>query len=110
MQKIDWVMVGCAFLLVVMGLLSLWSSSFHKGDFLDFHKQLFFLGIAIVLMVMFSFFDWRALKQDQYLVLALYFFVCLPWAYYLLLPLKSAALSTGIKSANFRLIQPNLPK
>jgi rod shape determining protein RodA len=57
-----------------MGLLSIYSSS--KGDFLNFKKQIIFLGVGFFLMLVLSFFDWRALRDDPYFILTLYF-LCL---------------------------------
>ncbi|MBU4298440.1 rod shape-determining protein RodA [Patescibacteria group bacterium] len=75
-KKLDWIMIVSAVLLAGIGLLSIWSSSFGRGDFLNFKKQLFFLGIGFFLMVIISFFDWRALRENSYLILALYFISC----------------------------------
>ncbi len=74
LKKLDWVLIICAFLLVGFGLLSLYSSSLRRGDFLNFKKQLIFFAISIFLLFFLSFFDWRILKEDPYLVLILYFF------------------------------------
>jgi len=59
-------------LLVGFGLVSLYSSSIGKGDFLNFKKQVIFFGIGFFLMIFFSFFDWRSLREDPYLILILY--------------------------------------
>lgn len=75
-KKLDWLLIISAVLLAGIGLLSIWSSSFGRGDFLNFKKQLFFLGIGFFLMVIISFFDWRALRENSYLILALYFISC----------------------------------
>jgi len=73
-KKLDWVLIFTAIFLVGMGLLSIYSSS--KGDFLNFKKQIIFFGIGIILMILISFFDWRMLREDPYLILILYF-LCL---------------------------------
>ena len=70
-KKMDWVLLGAAFLLVVMGLISIYSSS--QEDFLNFRKQIIFLVIAISLMFLVSFVDWREFRQDSYLILTFYF-------------------------------------
>lgn len=75
-KKFDWLIIISAVLLAGIGLLSIYSSSFSRGDFLNFKKQLFFLGIGFFLMVLISFFDWRALRENSYLILALYFISC----------------------------------
>jgi len=44
-----------------------------KGDFFNFQKQLIFFGIGFFLMLFFSFFDWRILRDTPFLILILYF-------------------------------------
>jgi len=75
-KKLDWVIIASVFFLTGIGLLSIYSSSLGKGDFSNFKKQLIYFGIGLLLMFLFSFLDWRALKQDPYLALILYF-ICL---------------------------------
>jgi len=75
-KKLDWILIGFTLLLVGMGLLALYSSSLYRGDFSNFNKQIIFFGIGIFLMFFLSFFDWRALKDNPYLILILYF-LCL---------------------------------
>ncbi|MFH1841333.1 MAG: hypothetical protein ABH800_01055 [Candidatus Nealsonbacteria bacterium] len=42
-KKWDWVLTASAFLLVFVGLISLYSSSIGREDFLNFKKQIIFL-------------------------------------------------------------------
>jgi len=72
-KKMDWILIGCAVLLSLMGLISIYSSSFFKGDFLNFKKQVLFLAVGFFLMISLSFFDWRIFQGNPYLVLILYF-------------------------------------
>ena len=76
-KKLDWVLIIAVILLSTIGLVSLYSSSLTKGDFSNFHKQIVFLIIGICLMFLFSFFDYRILKNNPYLILLLYGFCCL---------------------------------
>jgi len=76
LRKLDWILIIVAILLVGFGLLSIYSSSLGKGDFLNFKKQIIFFGIGIILMILISFFDWRMLREDPHLILILYF-LCL---------------------------------
>jgi len=76
LKRLDWILITATLFLVGMGLLSIYSSSLHWGDFLNFKKQIIFLGVGFVLMLLISFFDWRILKEDPYLILASYF-LCL---------------------------------
>jgi len=75
-KKIDWVLVITALLLAGIGLLSIYSSSMGRGDFLNFKKQIIFLVVGIFLMFLMSFFDWRVFRTDPYLILILYF-ICI---------------------------------
>lgn len=76
LKKFDWLLVITAVLLVSIGLLSIYSSSLDGGSFLNFKKQIVFLGIGLFLMFLISFFDFRALRDNPYLILVLYF-LCL---------------------------------
>ena len=75
-KSLDWILILSALMLVGIGLLSLYSSSIGRGDFSNFQKQIVFLGIGVFLMFLFSFFDYKVLKNDPYLILILYF-LCL---------------------------------
>jgi len=75
-RRLDWILILVPILLLVIGLLSLYSSSIGKNDFSFFKKQLVFFGIGFFLMILISFFDWRILKESPYLILILYF-LCL---------------------------------
>ena len=73
-KKLDWILVILAILITGIGLLSIYSSSIGRGDFSSFYKQIIFLIIGFLIMIAVSFFDWRLLKNDSFLILALYFF------------------------------------
>jgi rod shape determining protein RodA len=72
-RKLDWALIIATMLLVGIGLLSIYSSSLGKGDFLNFKKQIIFLVVGFFLMIFFSFLDWRIFRDIPYLILALYF-------------------------------------
>lgn len=72
-KKLDWILIISAFLLVGIGLSSIYSSSLGKGDLTNFKKQLFFFVIAVILMFLVSFLDWRTLRENSYFILILYF-------------------------------------
>jgi rod shape determining protein RodA len=74
LKKLDWLIILCVIFLISIGLLSIYSSS--KEDFLNFKKQLFFSFVGFFLMILISFFDWRPLKENPYLILFFYF-LCL---------------------------------
>jgi len=72
LKKLDWYLVFASFLLVGFGLLSIYSSSLGRGDFLNFKKQIAFFVIAVFLMFLFSFLNWRVFRENTYLILILY--------------------------------------
>ncbi|MBD3208171.1 MAG: rod shape-determining protein RodA [Candidatus Nealsonbacteria bacterium] len=71
-KKLDWPLIIISLLLVGMGLLALFSASQESEGLLDFKKQIIFLVIGLFLMVLVSFFDWRLLREDPYLILIFY--------------------------------------
>ncbi len=73
LKKLDWILIFSSLLLVGIGLLSIYSISLGREDFLNFKKQIIFLGIGLFLMLVLSFFDWRALRENPYFILILYF-------------------------------------
>src|SRR3989344_181438 len=75
-KKLDWILVGSAALLAIFGLAGIYSASQASGDFLNFQKQLAFFMAGFLLMIAVSFFDYRILKNNSYLILAIYF-ICL---------------------------------
>jgi rod shape determining protein RodA len=72
LKKFDWILISSSLILVVIGLVLIYSISLSKGDFLDFKKQIIFFGISFILMIILSFFDWRAIKENSYFILILY--------------------------------------
>lgn len=74
LKKLDWTLIIITFFLVVIGIVSIYSSSFGRNNFLNFKKQIIFIIIGFLLMLLTSFFDWRVFQTDTYLILALYFF------------------------------------
>jgi rod shape determining protein RodA len=73
LKKLDWLIIASAVLLVIFGLLAIYSSSLRKGDFFNFDKQIIFFVISLFLMILISFFDYRVLKNNSYLILVFYF-------------------------------------
>ena len=72
-KKLDWNLIIIVFLLIGIGLVSIYSSSFGRDYFLNFKKQIIFASIGFLLMLLISFFDWRVFQTDPYLILILYF-------------------------------------
>lgn len=72
LRKLDWVLVSSFLGLVSVGLLSIYSSSLGRGDFSNFEKQVLFLGVGLGCIIALSFFDYRFLRNNPYLILFLY--------------------------------------
>lgn len=70
--KINWRLALPAVLLNIVGLLSIYSSSIQRGDFLSFKKQLLFLVISLAITLVISLVDLRFLKANSYLIFTLY--------------------------------------
>lgn len=65
-------LIGPALFLVGIGLLSIYSSSITSQDFSNFYKQIIFLAISFLIMLIISLLDYRILRENSYLVLFLY--------------------------------------
>ncbi len=76
LKKLDWVLIGSALLITAFGVAGIFSASLAKGDFSNFYKQLIFFAIGLLFMFAISFFDYRILRNNSYLILMLYF-ICL---------------------------------
>ncbi len=72
LRRLDWILISSAVILSGIGLLFIHSAS--RGDFLNFKKQIIFFALGFVLMILVSFFDWRTLRENPYLILVLYLF------------------------------------
>lgn len=79
-KKLDWVIIVCSILLVLLGLVSMYSSSLWKDDFLNFEKQIAFFALGIALMFLFSLLDWREIRDNPYNILIMYFLCVLALA------------------------------
>lgn len=76
LKKLDWVLIGCAVLITAFGLAAIYSTGLAKSDFSNFQKQIIFFIVGFALMLAISFFDYRILRNNSYLILVLYF-LCL---------------------------------
>src|SRR3989344_6544746 len=72
-KKMDWVLIVSVILLVCFGLAGIWSTGVAKNDFSNFEKQIIFFVVGFLLMLLISFFDYRILRNNSYLILTLYF-------------------------------------
>ena len=74
-RRMDWVLMGASVLLVVFGLIAIYSSSIRGDDFSNFWKQIGFFGFSFLLMIGVSFVDTRTIRENSVMLLSLYF-VC----------------------------------
>lgn len=72
-SKWDKILIGATVSLTLLGIALIYSISFYRQDFTDFYKQLIFLGLGLVLMLLVSLFDYRKLKNNSYFILVVYF-------------------------------------
>lgn len=71
LKKLDWVLMVSVVILVAMGLLSIFSTSFAY-DKSFFYKQLGFIIAGFFLMLIFAFFDYRFFRNHPGLLIGLY--------------------------------------
>ena len=76
LKKLDWILISSVVLITVFGLVGIYSYGMAKNDFSDLQKQLVFFAVGLACMLAISFFDYRILRNNSYLILILYV-VCL---------------------------------
>lgn len=72
-KKIDLGIFLSSFLLVFIGIVSIFSSSVGLNDFSNFHKQIIFAIVGFFILVIFSQANWGFLKSDSRIIILLYF-------------------------------------
>ncbi len=72
LKKLDWGLTIPAFLLVCFGLAAIYSTCVAKNNFSNFEKQIIFFAFGFLVMIAVSFFDYRILRNNSYLILILY--------------------------------------
>lgn len=77
LRKLDWILIGATLLVVAFGLAGLYSAGLAKNDFSNLGKQVAFFVVGFCAMVVMSFFDYRILRNNSYLILTFYFFCLL---------------------------------
>jgi len=71
-KKLDWVLTISVLLLMIIGLMSIFSTSFyHEKSY--FYKQAIFIVVGFFLMLIFAFIDYRIFRNHPTLLLILYF-------------------------------------
>ncbi len=72
LKKLDWVLIISVLLLTIIGLMSIFSTSFyHEKSY--FYKQAIFIVVGFFLMLLFAFVDYRIFRNHPTLLLILYF-------------------------------------
>jgi rod shape determining protein RodA len=71
LKKLDWVLVVSVLVLCLIGLLSIYSTSFSENPTF-FYKQLGFIIAGFFLMFIFAFLDYRFFRNHPRLLIALY--------------------------------------
>jgi len=71
-KKMDWWLIGSVLGLSLIGLVCIYSGS--RGNLVNFQKQIFFVFLGLVLMFLFSFFDYRLFKNYRFVIMVLYLF------------------------------------
>lgn len=69
LKKLDWVLLGAIALAFVLGLLTLYGDAQSRTLFF---KQAVFGLAGLAIIIAFSFFDWRILKNNSFLLFGLY--------------------------------------
>jgi rod shape determining protein RodA len=70
LKRMDWYLVFLISLLFLIGCVEIFSIS--KNNFFDLKKQIIFFAVGFFLMILVSFFDWRILRENSFLILGLY--------------------------------------
>ena len=71
-RKLDWGLIIPTVLLVCFGLAAIYSTCVAHNDFSNFQKQIIFFAIGFLVMILVSFFDYKILRNNSYLILVLY--------------------------------------
>ena len=106
MKKSDQSLYFSIFLLVSLGLLILGSLSKNDSPrFFSLEKQLFFIGLGLLIFFFLSFLDWRFLSTSSSLLITLYFLSLLSLALVLIFG-KTSRGATGWFNFGFFTFQP----
>lgn len=108
LKKLDWWLIGAVLVIVAFGLAGIYSAGVAKQDFSNFGKQFIFFGIGFSLMIALSYFDYRILRNNSYLILSFYFFcLLLLGGLYFFAPLTRG--TRGWYHLGFFTLDPNEP-
>ncbi|MBD3282455.1 MAG: rod shape-determining protein RodA [Candidatus Portnoybacteria bacterium] len=71
-KKVDWVLIVSIFLLCLIGLFSIYSTSFEKKE-VFFYKQILFIGLGFLIMIILTTIDYRFFRNHPSLLIIFYF-------------------------------------
>lgn len=71
-KKLDWGIIISSLVLTGFGLAAIYSTCLARNDYSNLIKQVIFFVIGILLMIFISFLDYRILRNNSYIILALY--------------------------------------
>jgi len=65
LKNFDWILFAAVFMLVVFGLVEIYSVALGQGsvDLLNFKKQLLFAGVGFMILFVFTFIDSYSLRS-----------------------------------------------
>ncbi|MDD5098615.1 MAG: rod shape-determining protein RodA [Candidatus Pacebacteria bacterium] len=72
-RRMDWTLIIVSIILVIFGLVAIYSASIRGNDFSNLWKQIGFFGFSLILMFAVSFIDSRAIRENPIMLLSLYF-------------------------------------
>jgi len=72
-KKLDFILICSAVGLSIMGLIGIYSACISSGDFSDAYRQVAFIFISVLMMILISFFDNRNIRENPAIILSLYF-------------------------------------
>ncbi len=76
LKKLDWILIASVLLLLTIGIMSIYSTSFyHEKSY--FYKQAGFIVAGMALMLIFAFIDYRLFRNHPTLLLIFYFIVAI---------------------------------
>jgi len=72
-KKMDWILTTTVLLLVLVGLLSIYSIG-QDTNLQIFERQLLYVALGLFLMFIFALLDYRVFRDNNFILLGLYFF------------------------------------
>ena len=106
-RKFDWVLLGIAAAIVILGVATFWGIGAKSSDFVQ--RQIIFLILGIVIMIAVSFFDYRIFKNFTSASIAIYL-ITIGLLFFALASKEIRGVSSWIIFKNFTLEPSELAK